>query len=270
MVETYPPITSRDNPVFKRVRSLQRPSSRNAERAFVVEGTRAVRDALETGARPQLVLVSTDFDSTDIASSLDSSRQTRRIVPALLAKLTDTISPQGVVAVFPFPEPPTPGTSPELTLVADSVSDPGNLGTLLRSAAAAGSNRVLLTPGTVDPFNSKVVRSAMGAHFRVPIARFDPDFDEYPATDVQIVLLSGEAQTAYDQVDLTGPIWIVVGSEARGAGERLREAATQIVSIPMSLGTESLNAAVAGSILLFEAVRQRRRDVIFAESPRHH
>ncbi len=268
MAASLPPITSRDNPVFKRVRSLQRTSVRNAERAFVVEGVRSVIDALLTGAAPELVLLSTDFANNEFEALIGES-PVRTIAPPLFADLAGTVTPQGVLAIFPWPSPSLPPTGPELTLVADSISDPGNLGTLIRSAAAAWANRVLLTPGTVDPYNDKVVRSAMGSHFHIPIGRFDPAVDPPPESSVRVVLLSrDDGASSFESVDLRGPTWIVVGSEASGPGAAMRALASESAVIPMALGTESLNAAVAGSIMLFEAVRQRRIDPDLRKSPR--
>jgi TrmH family RNA methyltransferase len=117
----------------------------------------------------------------------------------------------------------------------------------------------LLTPNTVDPYNPKVVRSAMSAHFAVPVSRFDPSGSaKLPAGTAVIISDAGSPRT-YDDIDMTGPTAIVVGSEATGISEDLQRIATASVSIPMASSTESLNAAVAGSILLFEAIRQRRR-----------
>ncbi len=252
-----PPITSRDNPVFKRLRSLQRASTRTAERAFVIEGTRAILHALASGATPDLVLLSTELHDPVLDERL-AGIPTRLIDDRLLSDVTNTVTPQGIVAVFPWPEPEPPATEPDLTLVVDGVSDPGNLGTLLRSAAGAGANRVLLTSGSVDPYNPKVVRSAMGAHFQLPIQRFDSETGTGPGPDTIVALLDAHAPTPYHDIDLTPAIWIVVGSEAHGPSDRLRGLATDAISIPMAPGTESLNAGVAGSILLFEVARQRR------------
>jgi len=270
MAAQLPPITSRENPVFKRVRSLQRSSVRNAERAFIVEGARALDDALQMGAVPELLLIDIEAGSTTAGQHYDDLHP-RFIASTLFAQLSDTVAPQGLLAVFPLPEPATPLTSPELVLVADAISDPGNLGALLRSAAAAGVNEVLLTPGTVDPFNAKVVRAGMGAHFRVPIRRYNPKTAAGPGPKTLVALLSrDEHAVSFDQVDLSGPVWIVVGSEARGPGDEIRAVATTTVSIPMALATESLNAAVAGSIVLFEAVRQRKITLNSRNYPHKH
>jgi TrmH family RNA methyltransferase len=144
--------------------------------------------------------------------------------------------------------------------VLDAVRDPGNAGTLLRSAAAAGVEVVVFGPQTVDPFNDKVLRAGMGAHFRVPL-RVCPTWQQVRQVlgeAIVLYLAESDAALTYDQVDWRVPSALIVGGEADGAGAEAQAAATPI-AIPMQSGVESLNAAVAGSIILFEAARQRRR-----------
>jgi TrmH family RNA methyltransferase len=184
-------------------------------------------------------------------------------VPALhvsaeiLASLSDTVTPQGIVAVVPFPAPARPA-APGVAVVTDGLRDPGNLGTLLRSAAAAGAERVLLGPGTADPYNAKVLRGAMGAHFRLP-----PESLSWPEVaealrDRPVWLADARGEARYDQVDWARPCGLIIGGEAEGASAEAAALATGRVAIPLAREVESLNAAVAASILLFEAARQRR------------
>jgi TrmH family RNA methyltransferase len=169
---------------------------------------------------------------------------------------SDTAMPQGVLAVLPFPDLTPPRVS-TLVLIADHVRDPGNLGTLLRTALAAGVEQVLLAPGTVDFSNPKVVRSAMGAHLRLPIAAAGWDTIAETVSGCDVWLAAAGGGRVYTEVDWTRPAALMIGSEARGAGDRARALARSRVSIPMSPAVESLNAAVAAAIILFEAVRQR-------------
>jgi RNA methyltransferase, TrmH family len=143
------------------------------------------------------------------------------------------------------------------------VRDPGNLGTILRSAEAAGAGQTLLAPGTVDLYNPKVVRGAMGAHFRLPVASL-----AWPAIAERFAgravwLADAAGDVAHDAVDWLAPSALIVGGEAAGAGEEAAGLATGRVRIPMDGGAESLNAAMAATVLLFEIARQRRqaRDV---------
>jgi RNA methyltransferase, TrmH family len=179
------------------------------------------------------------------------------ITPEVLAAVTETVTPQGIVAVVHIPQL-TPPDPPGLVLVLDQVREPGNAGTLLRSAAAAGVDLVLFAPETVDPYNDKVLRAAMGAHFRLPIQIYQQWQEIITTLDRRACYAADAAgEVAYDQVDWTEPAAIIIGGEASGPSAEAQQLATR-VAIPMHRQTESLNAAVAGSVILFEAARQRR------------
>jgi TrmH family RNA methyltransferase len=212
---------------------------------------------LAAGTLPEALVASEVFDLRRLPN-IPTGVTIRICSESLFKELSGTLTPQGIMAIVPMADVPAGSADPSLILIAAGISDPGNLGTLLRSSAAAGVTRVLLTPNTVDPYNPKVVRSAMGAHFAVPLDHFDPNSGELPA-DLSVVLSDARSSVPYDVVDFTGPTAIVIGSEAAGITSDLERIATASVSIPMASNTESLNAAVAGSILLFEALRQRRR-----------
>jgi TrmH family RNA methyltransferase len=242
-------ISSLHNDRVKHVRALQRQAKvRRRARQLVLEGARLIEDALRSGARP-------DFAFYDEESAL--ARQMRDLgVPcwpvtaALLREMGDTETPQGVLAVFPWPDLPVPA-APDLVVVADGWRDPGNLGTLIRTAAAAGVDLVAVTPGTVDPTNPKTLRAGMGAHFRVPVRAWDEL--HYPHHTVIAADAAG-ATPLYD-VDWTRPTILVIGGEAHGIGGTAR--AEISVRIPMVAGVESLNAAIAASVLIYEARRHR-------------
>jgi RNA methyltransferase, TrmH family len=242
------------------VRSLARRDRRAAEGAFVVEGRRAVHDALQTGAVPRLLLVRQDEPESWRDLPLPAAVPARVVERRLFDQLSDVQTPQGILAIFPFPslarvlDDPAP-----LTLVIDRLRDPGNLGTLLRSAAGAGVNAVYLSPQTVDPWNPKVVRAGMGAHFRVPLITFDVEtLDELRQRLPRRVVASAGARRPYDASDWTVAAALIIGGEAEGVGPELKAWATEEVGIPLDHGVESLNAAVAGAVVLFEAARQRR------------
>jgi len=175
----------------------------------------------------------------------------------VMAACSDTETPPGILAVMPIPRLDlTP--QPTFALIADALRDPGNLGTLLRSAAAADVDVVWLAPRTVDAYNSKVVRGAMGAHFRIPIEALEWDAIAARVSGMKVWLADGAADTAYAQVDWTKPCALIVGGEARGASDEAMQLANGRVRIPMARDVESLNAGVAASVILFEAARQRR------------
>jgi TrmH family RNA methyltransferase len=242
------------------VRSLSRRDRRAAERAFVVEGLRAVRDALQTGAVPQLVLVRQGEDDLLQALPLPPDVAVRHVAPRLFDRLSDVQTPQGVLAVFPVPDlAPQPDIAAPLVLVLDRLRDPGNLGTLLRAAAGAGVDAIYLSPETVDPWNPKAVRAGMGAQFRVPLLPLDPAAIEMLRGRLpRRLIATAHADRAYDSVDWTEPAALVIGGEAEGVGPELTDWGTEEVAIPLHDNVESLNAAVAGAVILFEAARQRR------------
>ena len=258
-------ITSVANEKVKYVRSLYRRRVRYRERRFVIEGVRLMREAIRAGIMPALVFYSEGMDV--IPSGRELLAEVQEVSPPpfavserVMKAMTDTVSPQGVLAVVPFVEL-SPPLSPSLVLVVDRLRDPGNLGAILRSANAAGVDQVILAAKTVDPYNPKVVRGAMGAHFRLPVVVLSwPEVVEALA-DIQVLLADVRAEQAYHEVDWTRPSALIIGGEAHGASREARESAAATIAIPMHGGAESLNAAVAASVILFEAARQRRGSV---------
>ena len=253
------PIASPANPTAARVRALLARRDRRAEeQAFVVEGRRAVADALAAGGRPELLLLREGEPARDLPDGVP----TRLVVPRVFDALSDVAAPQGVLAVFPLPEPSPPPGIP-LVLVVDRLRDPGNLGALLRAAAGAGVTAVHLGPETVDPFNPKAVRAGMGAHFRLPLRRLDEAARTELRSSIPLrAATDARAALPYDAVDWRGPVAVIVGSEAEGIGPEAAALSTVRCAIPLAAGVESLNAAVAGAVVLFEAARQRRSPAV--------
>ncbi|MGE5138890.1 MAG: TrmH family RNA methyltransferase [Rudaea sp.] len=167
-------ITSLSNEKVKFARGLSAKKNRSTHRQFLVEGVRAIEEAERAGTVPALVFYDpAAVETDDRAQRLINKLQARTsridaVSPAVLSSLAQTETPQGIIGVYSFPDFPLPA-APSLALVIDAVRDPGNLGTMLRTAWAAGVDAALLGPGTADPYNPKVVRAAMGAHFSLPI-----------------------------------------------------------------------------------------------------
>jgi TrmH family RNA methyltransferase len=257
-------IASTQNARIKAARKLSERKERYAAGQFLVEGVRLLRDAWQSGIRPAAVfyageLVAANPPALALLDELQAAGvECLACTPPVFASLTDTVTPQGLAGVMPLLQRPL-AEPLRLALVLDGVRDPGNAGTLLRSAAAAGADVVFFGPGSVDPYNDKVVRAGMGAHFRVPLrvcATWAQVESLLPATLTRFVAAAGAIHT-YDQVDWRQPCALIVGGEAEGASASAHARATPI-AIPMHNGVESLNAGVAGSIVLFEAARQRR------------
>ncbi|MFN2114210.1 MAG: TrmH family RNA methyltransferase [Anaerolineae bacterium] len=255
-------ITSPSNPKLRYVRKLAGRRFREREGRLAVEGVRLVGDALDAGLTPAFALVAEPLASTErgrtLAATLSASgAPVLEVEPTLLAEVADTVTPQGVVAVFDLPEIEPP-TRPELVLVLDQVRDPGNVGTMIRTALAAGADAVIAAPGTVDVWSPKVVRGGMGAHFRLPVLALGWDAIRRRGRDWGLAawVADGAAETAHTGMDWTAPAMLVVGGEADGPSAEGR-ALGPGVKVPMPGPAESLNAAVAAAVILFEAARQR-------------
>jgi TrmH family RNA methyltransferase len=255
-------ITSLQNDKVKQVRALQTVAkTRRAENRIVLEGMRLITDALDSGARPDYVLYTADAMThrpgvvlfnrlvTDLIECIE-------VTPEVMTHMADTQTPQGWLAVFVTPELPLP-SAPTLLLILSGVADPGNLGTILRTAAAAAVDGVILTPGCVDAFNPKTLRGGMGAHFRIPLRRLTwPEIQqEYGHLPLRVADAAGEV--AYTTVDWRLPAGLIIGGEARGADDEALSFAAERIAIPMGNAAESLNAAMAAAVILFEARRQR-------------
>jgi len=255
-------ITSLRNDKVRYVRALQgRRRVRQRERRFVFEGVRLVEEAVRAGAPPAYVFytepVKADGRGGRLLETLhEMNVPCYAVSEPVLVACSDTETPQGILAVLPIPKLPRP-EHPTLTLILDRVRDPGNLGTTLRTALAAGVEQVLLTPGTVDASNPKVVRAAMGAHLSLPVAVLGWDAIAEAVTGCDVWLAVAGGDTLYTAADWARPVALIVGGEATGAGQRARALARGQVSIPMAVGLESLNTTVATAVILFEVVRQR-------------
>ncbi|MCE5206943.1 MAG: RNA methyltransferase [Chloroflexi bacterium] len=232
------------------------------QKCFVLEGVRLIEEAMLTGVQPDLLLFSSESTRTLalVEKAKGCGSETEEVKPSVLESVSDTQTSQGLVGIFRIPSLPVPA-SPDFVLILDGVSDPGNLGTILRTASAAGVQLMILTPGTADVFAPKVVRSAMGAHFYLPIRLLD-------WTEINALKQNANQQLHFLASTMTGgkscwesdlkrPIAILIGSEASGISSQAAQLSDEQIHIPMQGKIESLNASTAASILIFEAIRQR-------------
>ena len=266
-------IMSKDNPQIKRARALLQSSrQRREERAFVVEGVRLVEEALAAGRVAALFacpeMLAAHARSRVFLENLDDPGDYAliHVAPDIFAALADTASPQGVAAVCSMPAETALPAATNLAVLLDGVQDPGNAGMILRAAAAANAGGVLFGPGSVDPYNPKVLRGAMGAHFRTTLLNLRSEDDARQAAGrfPQRVVAAAREGARYDTLDWTAPTLLIVGAEAHGASALGTSLQTAAASIPLARGVESLNVGMAAGILLFEAVRQRQTT---AENP---
>jgi len=231
---------------------------RRAEGLLIVEGRRLVAEAMRAVV-PEALFYTARFAATEAGQALLAQSHAPRweVSPSVMKALADTQTPQGILALVPIPRLPLP-EGDRFTLVPDRVRDPGNLGTILRTAWAAGVDAVLIPPGSADPTNPKVVRSAMGAHFHLPWRRMGWEAIREQLQGATVWLAEAGQGQPYDAVDWRGNVALIIGGEAEGAGEAGRAlAGDRLTHIPMRPGVESLNAAVAAAVFLFAAARQR-------------
>jgi TrmH family RNA methyltransferase len=254
-------LTSAKNPRIQHIRKLQSSArARREESLFVVEGIRLLEEALTAGCQPEIVLYTEDIDQRGqniISKFKDRRVEVLPVSPHVMQTASDTQNPQGILAVLPMRSLPMPELS-DFLLILDGLRDPGNLGTILRTARAAGVDAVLLPPGGVDPFSPKVVRAGMGAHFQLPIHTMDWETTGKQFVGLTLFLADSSGGQPYHQSNFRTPLGIIIGGEAQGAGSQAQKRATSRIHIPMPGKAESLNAAVAAAILMFEVVRQRK------------
>ncbi len=259
-------ITSPHNPLIKQTRLLlEKRRERDRSGLGVLEGIRLAEEAVAAG-----ISISHCFFCADLLeksrgalllNQLSSAGVRAYEVPrGLLQTVADTETPQGIVCVFRLPGARPEELAPGLVVVCDGLQDPGNLGTLARACAALGGTGLVVAGGAVDPFAPKCVRAGMGSLFRLPVVR-EPDTTE--ALQVlgdrgfAVVVADARGEALPWEVDWRNPVALVIGNEGAGPSAAALARATAVVRIPMPGPAESLNAGVAGSLLLYEALRQR-------------
>mmetsp|Transcript_33961 Transcript_33961/g.44811 ORF Transcript_33961/g.44811 Transcript_33961/m.44811 type:complete len:373 (-) Transcript_33961:238-1356(-) len=264
-------IESAQNQHIKLIRKLQR-NKRERERCgqLVLEGFKLVKDSIGAGFDPELILISEEFLIGKHGKAISEMLKENEQVPFYVAKdklikeSCETKNPQGILAVLKKPTLKIP-EKPSLLIICDNINDPGNLGTIVRTAASVPADGVVLLGSCCDVWSSKALRASMGTVFRIPIAHFESlnDLENYLADHpFKIYAATGDVESEYFDVDWKQSVGLVIGSEANGLGSPIRErmAAGEVegVKIPLANGVESLNAGVAGSIILGEIIRQRR------------
>jgi len=269
------PVPPTPSSRLRRVASPQNALVKDLRRAFArgelvagghcaIESVRIVEEAIRSGLRFRAVFFAESAE--DVARRLlpqiGAQVETLSLPDTVFASAVATESPQGVAALvklkdFDLEDALRP--TPPLLLVVCGVQDPGNVGTMLRSAEAFGASGVLLAENTANPLNPKVVRASAGSLFRLPVLRVKSAeaISQLRERGLRLVAASSHRGGRLDQADLSGPLAIFVGSEAAGLSKDILKQMAEVVAIPHSPQVESLNAAVAASILLYEASRKR-------------
>ncbi len=260
------PISAR-NPRVQQLRKLVRQrKARDQAGLFVLEGAGLLAEAIACGLSIRDVFLAehTELDPTLAAALARADVAAWALDPSVLAAAASTSSPQPVIATAELPAIAVAdaiGPQTSFVVIGAGVSDPGNAGTLIRTAAAAGANAVVFCDDSVDVFNPKVVRASAGALFRLPVVpNAEPDelWDVLAECSIATIGLAGSAETDYDKLDLTANVALVVGNEAHGLSAATATRVERLVRIPMAAGVESINVSAAVAAVCFEVSRQRR------------
>lgn len=252
-------LTSRDNAIFKRLRKLAESArARREAQMTLLDGEHLLMAYLDAGGQPHTLVRSVSHDAGRFASLAARCPGAKAVVmpDALFAELSPVATPTGVLAEAAWLAPAVP-PGPPLVIVLEDIRDPGNLGAMLRTGAAAGAAMAVLSRGCHDPWSPKALRGGQGAQFVLPILQ-GVDLAEWlrEFAGRSLALAAGGTDALYGQ-DCTGAVALVVGNEGAGLTAATAEAATARVRIPMPGRMESLNAGVALAVAVFEAVRQR-------------
>jgi TrmH family RNA methyltransferase len=256
----------------QRLRRLaSRRSARHAEHCFVVEGVKVVREALAAGAGVESVYVDRAGFAPGgpwqqvLEEAYAAGTRVFDLAPGVLARVADTVTPQPIMAVVDQMDVAlselAPTAEAALVVVCVDIRDPGNAGTILRSAEAAGATGVVCCDGSVDVFNPKTVRASAGALFRVPVVAGGDAGEvlaQLGAWGLRRLAAVAHGGRAYTEADLTAPLALVLGNEAHGLPDTVGPEIDGALTIPMAGRAESLNAGMAAAVLCFEAARQRR------------
>jgi len=261
-------ISSLQNERIKHAVKLRKRSLRDKEALFIIEGYREIKRALDHGQALHELFICPDFfwgpnEEVLIQTCQDRGASVTHCTAACFSKMSYRDRPEGLLAIAPqerkelsdLEHPQSP-----LLLIAEHIEKPGNLGTMLRSADAAGADAVLVCDRCTDIYNPNVVRSSIGTLFSVPVVETSSEdlITWLRARKIPIIATSPAAEQSYSDSDLTGPVAFVLGTEQLGLSAQWMEAADLSVSIPMHGAADSLNVASSTAILLYEAVRQRR------------
>lgn len=258
------PITSENNPLVKKVRGLRLRASREKSGLFLIEGQKLLEEAFAHGLAVKDVLASKSFLQSGLGHMNSAKLTSLHLVDdKLFQSMASTDTSCGVIATAEAPSWTMPHllkAAVPLIVICLGIQDPGNLGTIVRTALAASASGVIFTKGTVHPFNPKVVRSAAGALFRLPFLidlTSSEAFELVKKHGMTVIACEPTATNYFWQVDLTRPLALVLGNEGQGFSSADLACAHETVAIPMNEASESLNVAVSAGIILFGAVQQR-------------
>ncbi|ACD16836.1 tRNA/rRNA methyltransferase (SpoU) [Paraburkholderia phytofirmans PsJN] len=255
-------ITSRDNPLYKRLKALAGSTHQQRKSGHaLLEGFHLAGAYLDVAGQPEMCIVTDGALRHDEAQAIVARIEDHRVVTlpdALFGQLSNVVHGVGTLLLVEKLDTPLPDTVAQTCLVLDGVQDAGNVGSILRSAAAAGIQQVFCAPGTAYAWSSKVLRSGMGAHFLLQIHEDAEAQALIERLAVPIVITDSHGAEAIYDCDLSGPLAWVFGNEGAGVSQIWRDKVSLRVTIPQPGGMESLNVAAAAAVCVFEQCRQQR------------
>ena len=251
-------IESKNNNLFKEIKKLKEKNHRIKSNKYLIEGLRFVEEAIKSKVSIDSIIFTESFKekNPDLFLKINENIKLIQMNEALLKQLCSTENPQGIVGVINMQNKEL--KSGELVVLVDKVQDPGNMGTIIRTAHAAGAAGIVMTKGTVDIYNDKTLRSTMGSIFYIPIVEDDSlDFvKSLKKEGYKLVVSSLQGKNNFFEENLQGKVMIAVGNEGNGVSDEVYDIADIKVKIPMPGEAESLNVAVATSIMIYEKIRQ--------------
>lgn len=257
-------ITGLQNPLVKAAAELKQKKYRQQQGLFIAEGLRTVEEAVRYGAVQSIFYTAIEDERTRAVLEEAAAKQVKLICvsEAVLKKIADTETPQGVIAVCEMGKSSVEDllATGQMLLVLDRVGDPGNIGTMLRTADAAGLGGLVLLKGSADIYAPKTVRASMGSLFHLPVVSGVSEAEFVSSArkaGYELLVTSLDGADNLYKADLRGRLAFVMGNEANGVTDSLLEAADKRVFIPMQGRAESLNVAMAAGVVMFEALRQR-------------
>lgn len=253
-------ITSKDNEIVKHLRKLKDKKFRDETKEFIIEGIKIIEEAISENAKIKMVVVCDGcLNSNPIRQDLLYKLAKERVIYVsenIFKSITEVTNPQGILAVIEKKETPKIDFSQDLFLVLDNIQDPGNMGTILRTADSVALTQIIVPKGNADCYNPKVVRSTMGAIFRVNVIEVEDlgkAIKELKKHKIQILATDLSTEFSIYDVDYKKSA-IVIGNEGNGVSKEIIDLADKKIKIPMKGKTESLNAAVATGIILYNAI----------------
>lgn len=256
-------LTSTQNPLVKQIKKLQNAKERRETQLFIVEGTHLIQEAA-AASYPLTTLCYTETWRSHHPKlwsiSCEHGDRVELVSDEVMKAISTTVTPDGVMAIAPRIALPTPAIPADLTIVLATIQDPGNLGTMIRTSAAAGADGLWVSQDSVDLDNPKVLRASAGQWFRLAMGVSDNLVElvtSYQQQGVRVIATTSYTETSYWDVDLRSPTLILLGNEGAGLSDELVALADLQVKIPMSAAVESLNVATAAALMLYEVRRQR-------------